>query len=201
MLRGSLWHVHARDHCANSARRCLQKLKSILIRLVSSAGTGCVFALCRLCRRRGLCGARAYGSLGSVCVPPCPPAAPRFSFFYATRKNPTTVQHKIAFMKVRRSGGVGDLRRRGHRHRSAAPRAAVRPRRPPARAVHGGEDAQGPRRTTGWQVGSDVSAALAARCRAKAIDARARAVVCAALEPANGALGTCLLLIGASRLQ
>jgi ribosomal protein L33 len=40
----------------------VQKLKSIIIKLVSSAGSG---------------------------------------YFYATRKNPTTIQHKLAFMKVR----------------------------------------------------------------------------------------------------
>ena len=57
------WIVRRRRPPSRAARLpSLQKLKSILIRLVSSAGSG---------------------------------------YFYATKKNPTTVQHKIAFMKVR----------------------------------------------------------------------------------------------------
>jgi ribosomal protein L33 len=56
-----------------------QKVKSIIIKLVSSAGTG---------------------------------------YFYATRKNPTTIQHKLAFMKV--SARAHGARRHAHRHRPCA---------------------------------------------------------------------------------
>lgn len=77
-----------------------KKLKSILIRLVSSAGSG---------------------------------------YFYATTKNPTNIQHKLALMKVRpRPVGRGDARaqrtKRRQREIMRAWRLRTRARPPPPRA-------------------------------------------------------------------